>query len=66
MKITLKDMEILKLEKGDVVIIRPKECCNVDTASFHKGLADASKKTGIRFLAADMVDVSVIRKDPDV
>jgi len=64
--ITLKDMECLYLEKGDVVIVRPKEGFDVRPEVLHKSLARLSKETDIKFLLADMVDVSVLRKSqPD-
>lgn len=61
MKLTLKDMEILKLEEGDVVVVSPKEGYQIDPAIFHKALAKLQKETGIRFLAGEMLNVSVLR-----
>ena len=64
MKLTLKDMELLKLEAGDVVVVKPKEGYQVDVPTFHRSLEKLGKQTGIRFLAADMLELSVLRPAP--
>ena len=64
MKLTLKDMEILHLKKGDIVVVKPREGYQVDPEIFYKRLDDLGKKTGIQFLAGEMLHVSVLRKPP--
>ena len=63
MKLTVKDMEILKIQKGDIVIVKPREGYAVCPDTFHQGLAKLGEATGIKFLAADMLEVSVLRKE---
>ncbi len=62
-EVELKDMEVMKLQKGDIVVVRPKEGYAFDQKTFHKGLEILGEKTGIKFLAADMVNVAVLRKE---
>jgi hypothetical protein len=62
-KLTLKDMEILKLQKGDIVVVKPREGYDFCPDTFHSGLEKLGERTGIKFLAGDMIDVSVLRKE---
>jgi len=57
----MKDMEILKIQKGDVVVIKPRVGYTLCRDTFHQGLAKLGETTGIKFLAADMVEVCVLR-----
>ncbi len=61
-KLTLKDMEILKLQEGDIVVVKPKDGYKLCPDTFHAGLAKLGEQTNIKFLAADMLEVSVLRK----